>query len=220
MKVLKRIDNENKILSAGERIFASVGYNNAKMEDIAAEASITKVTLYNYCKSKENLYFGITFRALQLLIDKYYDSIDLYESRSGLESIVALQKLFIEFCEENFLYSEALLEYFAINRSSSSGKDLSKLTKATQESVYFKKLQHIQNIPFKLLTLEIERGQKDGSVKKDIDPMFMTIFNWSNCIGYIKIISSCGNPAAPVLNVNLSDIKSLLLKNSRALMKA
>ena len=76
MKDSKRAIKEANIIEAAERVFAVVGFKNAKMEDIAAEAGITKVTLYSYFQSKENLYLAITYKSLQLLIDEFYRVIE------------------------------------------------------------------------------------------------------------------------------------------------
>ena len=71
MNDAKRSAKENLIVDAAERVFSVVGFKNAKMENIATEAGITKVTLYSYFQSKENLYLALTYRGLQLLNDKY-----------------------------------------------------------------------------------------------------------------------------------------------------
>ena len=110
MKDTKRTIKENNIIEAAESVFETVGFKNAKMEDIAAEAGITKVTLYSYFQSKENLYLAITYRALQSLNDAYYKSLDNNKNKKGIDSVVALIETFMTFCEENFLYSETLLE--------------------------------------------------------------------------------------------------------------
>ncbi len=65
MKEDKRISKEEAIISAAEKVFGEVGYKNAKMEEVAAVAGITKVTLYSYFQSKENLYMAITLRGFQ-----------------------------------------------------------------------------------------------------------------------------------------------------------
>jgi len=161
MKDTKRTLKENNIIEAAERVFKIVGFKNAKMEDIASEAGITKVTLYSYFQSKENLYLAITYRALQSLNDAYYNSLDINKGKKGIDSVVALIETFMTFCEENFLYSETLLDYFSMVRSTSSGQDKTKLTEATKESLYYMKLQDIQNLPFKLTAKEIVRGQKN-----------------------------------------------------------
>lgn len=220
MNDAKKIAKENLIIDAAERVFAIVGFKNAKMEDIAKEAGITKVTLYSYFQSKENLYMAITYRGLQLLNDKYYQSIDAHKNIPGIESVVSLLETFMDFCSDNYLYSEALLDYFALVRSTSSGRDTKKLTEATKESIYYTKLQDMQNIPFKLSVKEIERGKADGSILSSVNPMVNTLHGWSMVIGYAKVITASGDHATPLFNVKLSDIKTLNLKIAHALLSS
>lgn len=219
MRDSKKTLKEQKIVEAAEKIFAKVGFANAKVEDIAQEAGITKVTLYSYFKSKENLQMAVTYKALQLLIEKYYKTISDYKSHNGFECCMALFKLFIEFCEENFLYSEALLNYFALIRSTDFGDNEEKMTDSTKESLYFKKLQDIQNLPFKLTVQEIQRGMEDGSIRKDIDPMLATLTAWASSLGYIKVISAAGKNLRPLFNVDLEKMKDLQLRTVSELVK-
>jgi AcrR family transcriptional regulator len=220
MKDTKKTIKENNIIAAAESVFRAVGFKNAKMEDIAAEAGITKVTLYSYFQSKENLYLAITYRALQSLNDAYYNSLDNNKSKKGIDSVVALIETFMTFCEENFLYSETLLEYFSLVRSTSSGQDQTKLTEATKESLYYMKLQDIQNLPFKLTAKEISRGQADGSILPHIDPIFSTLQGWSFIIGYTKLLNANGSNKSPLFNVDLNDLKIFNLKLARTLLSS
>ena len=218
MNDAKRSAKENLIVDAAERVFSVVGFKNAKMENIATEAGITKVTLYSYFQSKENLYLALTYRGLQLLNDKYYQTIDQYKNSKGIDCVVALIETFMDFCSDNYLYSEALLDYFALVRSTSAGKITAKLTEATKESIYYTKLLDIQNLPFKLTVKEIQRGQKDGSIISKIDPMVQTLHGWATVIGYAKVITASGDHATPLFNVNLDDVKKLNLGVARALL--
>ncbi|HAV30149.1 MAG TPA: hypothetical protein DCW83_08345 [Saprospirales bacterium] len=218
MNDAKRSAKENLIVDAAERVFSVVGFKNAKMENIATEAGITKVTLYSYFQSKENLYLALTYRGLQLLNDKYYQTIDQYKNSKGIDCVVALIETFMDFCSDNYLYSEALLDYFALVRSTSAGKITAKLTEATKESIYYTKLLDIQNLPFKLTVKEIQRGQQDGSIISKIDPMVQTLHGWATVIGYAKVITASGDHATPLFNVNLDDVKKLNLGVARALL--
>ena len=218
MNDAKRCAKENLIVDAAERVFSVVGFKNAKMENIATEAGITKVTLYSYFQSKENLYLALTYRGLQLLNDKYYQTIDQYKNSKGIDCVVALIETFMDFCSDNYLYSEALLDYFALVRSTSAGKNTAKLTVATKESIYYTKLFDIQNLPFKLTVKEIQRGQQDGSIISKIDPMVQTLHGWATVIGYAKVITASGDHATPLFNVNLDDVKKLNLGVARALL--
>ncbi|WP_151719760.1 TetR/AcrR family transcriptional regulator [Gemmobacter serpentinus] len=51
-----RIEREHRILEAAMTVFAQSGYSGAGMDAIAAEAGITKPTLYQYFESKEALF--------------------------------------------------------------------------------------------------------------------------------------------------------------------
>ncbi len=218
MNNTKRTEKEQNILKAAEHVFGEVGFRNAKMEDVAAEAGITKVTLYSYFKSKENLYLGVTYKALMLLIDLYYETINKHRNKQGIDGSIALMEAFMTFCESNYLYSETLLDYFSMVRSTSQGKDESKLTTAIKDSLYYTKLQDIQNRPFKLSAQEIKRGQDDGSILAKYDPMLLTLQGWTVCLGYIKLIASNGNNASPIFNVQLSDLKKMQLDLNRELL--
>ena len=216
----KRSIKENNIIEAAEKVFDSVGFKNAKMEDIASEAGITKVTLYSYFQSKENLYLAVTYKALQMLSERYYQSLDKYKNSKGLDSVLSLIEGYMTFCEENFLYSEMLLDYFSMVRSTSSGKNVSKLTEATKESIYYMKLQDIQNLPFKMIAKEITRGQEDGSILSHIDPIFSTLQGWSFIIGYTKLLNANGSNKSPLFNVDLRDLKLFNLKIAKAMLSS
>ncbi|HHH53572.1 MAG TPA: TetR/AcrR family transcriptional regulator, partial [Bacteroidetes bacterium] len=71
MKEEKRLSKEESIITAAEKVFNKVGYKNAKMEEVAKAAGITKVTLYTYFQSKENLYMALTYRGFQKLLNGY-----------------------------------------------------------------------------------------------------------------------------------------------------
>lgn len=219
MKVANKHLKEQKLITAAEIVFSKMGFVNAKMEDIASEAGITKVTLYSYFQSKENLQLAVTYRALKLLIERYEATLEKFRDKTGLESAIAIFQIFIEFNEENYLYSEALLSYFELIRSTSQGLNEDKVTSGIKESTYFKRLQEIQNLPFKITVKEINRGKADGSVKADIDPMLVTLAAWSSSIGYVKILFAAGDKVAPLFNVDLSILKKLQLKTAMDYLK-
>lgn len=220
MKADKRSIKEQKIITAAETIFEQVGFSNAKMDEIAKEAGITKVTLYTYFQSKDNLQLAVTYKALTLLIERYEETLKNNRNNTGLEGSIAIINVFIDLCEENYLYSEALLSYFSMIRSTSHGENKNKASEAITGSNYFKRIQEIQNVPFKLTVNEINRGRADGSIKTDVDPMLVTLAGWSSSIGYVKLISASGDRVKPLFNVDLQLLKKLLTKNATQLLKS
>ncbi len=210
MNSQKRQEKESAIIDAAEAVFQAVGFKNAKMDDIAKAAGITKVTLYSYFQSKENLYLSISYRAVNLLTKSFGDIVERNHHKPRLEVVLQIVESFMDFCSQNFLYSEALLDYFEMNRSSDSGKDESKLTEAVIQSNYYKRIQEIQNEPFKILAKEVAKGQNEGSILMKVDSMLYTLHAWTASLGYIKIINSTGTPT--IFNIDLSKLKQMNLK--------
>ena len=210
MDIAKKQKKEQNIILAAERVFENAGFHNAKIDDIALEAGITKVTLYSYFQSKENLYLAIIYKGFQALTEIFYSVINQHKTQSGFDSTMAIFSSFYEFCENNFLYSEAILDYFSMIRNDIRSEDQN-LT----DSIFFLKLRDIQNIPLKLTAQEIERGKSDGSITTDLDSMQITIQGWTMVVGYIKLLIASGTKGSTLMSVNLTSVKSLSLDLGR-----
>ena len=215
MKIPTRQKKENNIIDAAEEVFSRVGFKNTRMEDVAKLADITKVTLYSYFQSKENLYMAVTFRALQALAASYDACTKKLAGENGLDSCMALMEDFMNFCDQHYLYSEVLLDYFSLIRSTSANADESKMTGALKESSYFIKVQELHNLPYKIYAKEIQRGIDDGSIKQGTDPMFQTLHSWTAVVGYVKVNAASGDASMPLFNHSLLDLKAHILKMFR-----
>ena len=55
----QKAKKKNQIIEAAARIFAENGYSGAVVADIANQANIGKGTVYEYFKSKEDLFFAV-----------------------------------------------------------------------------------------------------------------------------------------------------------------
>ena len=91
--------HREEILSAAEKVFAAKGFFATTMSDIARKAEFGTGTLYNYFKSKEELYFT--------LIDEKVEGInrlvnaELSKKTSAFERIRKALELQFEFNERN-----------------------------------------------------------------------------------------------------------------------
>ena len=54
-----RVNKKEQIIEAAVRVFARSGYSKAVVADIALQANIGKGTVYEYFKSKEDLFFAV-----------------------------------------------------------------------------------------------------------------------------------------------------------------
>ncbi|MEP7268729.1 MAG: TetR/AcrR family transcriptional regulator [Saprospiraceae bacterium] len=211
----KRDLKEVMILNAAEKIFESVGFENTKMDDVAKEVNMSKGSIYFYFQSKENLYMAITYRGMHKLNDLMYTSINEHKNENGAQSVVGLLEIYLDFAEDFPLYIECLLNYMAINRSSSSGMDEARMTEAMKESIYYLKIQDIQNVPITLAIKEIERGKYDGSVKNKNKPELLFITAWATIVGYLKVTNASGKHRTTLLKINKSEWKNYVLKVMR-----
>ncbi|MGV8988479.1 MAG: TetR/AcrR family transcriptional regulator [Cypionkella sp.] len=73
---LNRIAKERRILDAALRVFSATGYAGALMDAIAAEADVSKPTLYQYFGSKEQLFAA-------MMLQKRDEMLEVFEHPSA-----------------------------------------------------------------------------------------------------------------------------------------
>ncbi|MEE4489212.1 TetR/AcrR family transcriptional regulator [Streptomyces sp. NPDC050529] len=112
-----RLDKRRAIVEAALRVFAQVGYAQASLDVIAAEAGVSKPTIYNHLGSKENLFRHVMTETAARANAKTLDVLTAFptdpaELRSGLEDVA--HKLVDCYCDEQseavrrLLYAEAV----------------------------------------------------------------------------------------------------------------
>ncbi|MCB0602295.1 MAG: TetR/AcrR family transcriptional regulator [Saprospiraceae bacterium] len=210
VKTSRRSNKEHNILDAAERVFHRHGFTNAKMEWVGEEAGMSKASVYFYFESKENLYMAIVYRALSLLNDLMYAAIQQNKSENGLNSVVALMNTYFDFSQKYPLYTEAMLDYTAVIRSTSAGNNEDKLSDALKGSVYFMRLKDIHNIPVSIVVQEIKRGMEDGSIHDNRKPEMLYLSAWAMVLGYLKLTNLAGRKHS-LHTVQLDEWKEYLI---------
>jgi TetR/AcrR family transcriptional repressor of mexJK operon len=66
-----RLNRERAILDAALKVFAALGYTGASMDAVAAEAGVTKPTLYSYFPSKESLFQAMMLGKRDAMLDVF-----------------------------------------------------------------------------------------------------------------------------------------------------
>lgn len=76
-----KLDNEKqrRIINASLKIFAKTLYKNALTDDIVKIANISKGSLFNYFKSKRDLYLYVFDHSVGVITKEFYDKLDLSE---------------------------------------------------------------------------------------------------------------------------------------------
>ena len=91
--------HREEILSAAEKVFAAKGFFPTTMSDIARQAEFGTGTLYNYFKSKEELYFTLIEEKVEKI--NRLVKAELSQKVSAVERIRKAVRLQFEFIERN-----------------------------------------------------------------------------------------------------------------------
>ena len=111
-KIVDKEEKRTRILEAAIRLFARLGLPNTKMMAIAEAAGIGKGTIYEYFKSKEDLFFA-AFNA-------YVKEIEARIARRLRRIVDPVEKLrayftaWIDICESEFIeFADIILDFWA-----------------------------------------------------------------------------------------------------------
>jgi len=83
MEEERRLQRENAILDAAERVFAARGYAATAVKDIAAEAGVAAGTVYLYFPSKEAVFLALIERGTRTVLEA------IAQARQGQPDVVA-----------------------------------------------------------------------------------------------------------------------------------
>jgi TetR/AcrR family fatty acid metabolism transcriptional regulator len=79
-----------RMLDAAGRLFGARRFHEVRMQDIAAEADVSKGTLYRYFEDKEELYLALLQRATDQLVELLEDRLErIQDPRVRLVELVA-----------------------------------------------------------------------------------------------------------------------------------
>ena len=173
-KVRKRAEREDRILKAAEQLILTKGYARTTMDDIAAKADVSKGAVYLHYQTKDDIYFNIMAKALEIMRDMFREAADREES--GLQKFRAIGYSFYE-------YTKKFPEYSNILYDVNSPKPSHALA---SEGI----CQSLNGEIGKIMVMSIESGVKDGSIRSDVDPMAAAFIISSSLQGLLKNILS------------------------------
>jgi Transcriptional regulator len=168
-----------QILLHAIEIFSRKGYAGAKIKDIAASAGFSQGYIYNYFKSKDDIFVKI----VELAADGAANSV---ASASRLEG-TALQKM--TWLTEALLSAESLaMQHWRLIQLQSLTTE--SLPEEAKRIALERKAE-----PVRLLIPLIEQGQREGEIRED-DPLMLAItyFSIVQGLGISRAQASAGLP--------------------------
>ncbi len=148
--VKKKDWRKQQILQAATEVFGYNDFQNVGISDIARKANIAEGTIYHYFRNKEDLYFSIPARKMEI----FCEELDLH--LEGIEDAVGkLRKLIwfsLYFLKKNPEHARILMLEMRVSRNFPRSRTFSRV-KAFSD---------------KILEL-IHEGQEEGLIRKEMD---------------------------------------------------
>lgn len=161
------------ILDAAEELTTNVGYQALRMDAVAAAAELSKGTLYLYFANKEALCAGVASRLIDRLLPVLQTNVA--RASSGLEEVRQVLQTYCDFTRKNPQHFRFAVTWL------SAGELLDDSSESFQ--LYRDRVGGV----LQYAVAAIVRGQADGSVRSDIDPLPHAIQLWSSVLGVMLI---------------------------------
>ncbi len=165
-KKIRQRDHKVQILEAAEKTFAKKGFYVTTMEEIAHQAQLAKGTIYLYFDSKEDLFFSVTERKLDILLGKIEE--ELKKSNLPSQRIRKVIGVHLKFLEENG-------DFFKIMQSFSETLK-KKLEKKLKDRIIQKQSYYIEILD-KLIQKAISKGEIEPLDSKKLAVILMGIIH-------------------------------------------
>ena len=108
---IRQKDHKIHILEVAEKIFAKKGFYTTTIEEVAKEAGLAKGTIYLYFESKENLFFLVIEKKLDILLGKIKEKLDeLNPPSQKIKEVICVHLKFLEENEDFFKITQNLSE--------------------------------------------------------------------------------------------------------------
>jgi AcrR family transcriptional regulator len=171
-KIREKKQRENMILDAAQQVFFSKGFENSTMDDVATCAELSKGSLYNYFKNKNELCIGIVSRSLELLLE-YMENAVADTQASGLELFISATSAFADFKQDHPKNYCALQSYR--HHRGGCGSQSKFLGQTSNENA------RITEIFAEIL----RKGIKDGSIRQSVAPEDAATVLWGDMDGLL-----------------------------------
>jgi AcrR family transcriptional regulator len=147
-------ETRRRILDAAEREFANKGYDGSRLRDVAVSAGVHHALLHHYYRDKEGLFAAVIERALDQVSTRAWNLI-----RSTTDI-----RLLIEG------YVDTIVDYYADYKNLISIVHLASLDEGSPAFALCEEVMRRTVMPLmEAATRTLERAQKQGAIRRDID---------------------------------------------------
>lgn len=166
-------ERRSAIVDAAERVFFRKGFEAATMDEVAGEAELSKGTLYLYFKSKDELFIALSSRIIAEIVARF-EAIAAGPG-TGAAHLAQMMSDYTDFAVAHPRHFRTALTWMAI------GQPIDTSTPA-----FVRHRQLIARI-VACFVGALQRGQGDGTVRGDLNPVETAAQIWGGLLGTILI---------------------------------
>jgi AcrR family transcriptional regulator len=214
------------ILDGASDLFSNNIYENISMIDIADHVALSRATLYNYFKSKEDIFFEIGIRKIKDIVKE--QKILLKNTKSGLKGVLSIfnrvgnsllelpfhhkviERFFLKLDEMNFLDKY-------VNNLLSGNYFTEKELKLESYEEHIKNMIITYSSYQRMLNSELMRGKEDGSIKCSLNDY--ELYSLTNLIyfgfGDLINIKLFRKNKEEILNITLNLLEKILTDKTK-----
>lgn len=185
MKESTRKRKEGLMLRAAGRVMQKKGLTNFTMEEVADEAYVTKVTLYTYFTSKENLTMAVCHSIFTALLERLMEVEESVKNDKGIDAGIKVKSAILNFISEQPFRAIMIMEFISIYNLPDN-----KLSDAMANSPYRLSLNGETVKIADVLNRQLEKGRKDGSILNTSDSNTIFLYMWNCMSGFITMAST------------------------------
>ena len=162
-------------MNAAEEVFFERGLDNAKMDEVAERAELSKGLLYVYFENKDDLAHAVAHRGLERLIEMFDEVLRTREL--GIDQACDLGAAYVEFAR-TYPNHFVLMNWVQARRE---------VTEPTENAI---KCENLGKKAIELTARAVANGVSDGSIRPDLDPVKTAISLYAQTHGVIGIAHS------------------------------
>ena len=169
--------NREEIISAGKKVFIGSNFLNVKITDICTLAGVSRVTFYKYFKTIDELIFEVQINILNNMMQFIKDRSNF--TVSGKESIKTVLYAWVDFAKEHKEEMKFIVSFDLYYSSYDLNEEL---------KLKYKKFTN-EDYNRSLLKSALDKGIKDGSLKKIIEPLKTGMYIYQTVMGLLQRMS-------------------------------
>jgi len=169
----ERTARREAILDAAQELIAEEGYHGLRMDAVAEAAELSKGTLYLYFGNKDALCAAVAIRLLDTLIPVITSALE--NTPTGLDAVRQLLRSYYDFTQKNPHHFRFALAWL------SAGE---RMDDSTEE---FQSYRARVGQMLILVTSALKRGQDDGSIRTEVDPLPQALQLWTSFLGVVLV---------------------------------